>query len=268
MIAHLINTDIGGRGVLELYLEYRKKNFKFLHNSAKMLLNNYENVLIVTGFPIPPMQQPETDGPPGALALYRAVEKLGGKAEIMTYPEVEKALEPFHVRFINRPDPSRYSLIISVETPGRARDGKYYSMSGLEIRREPMDWVFIEADELGIPTVGIGDGGNEIGMGKIKGLIRKYVPFGERIASTVSTEELILSAVSNWGAYGLVAQASIESGENLLKGWDEGGIIRAMVEGGLIDGVSKKINMSVDGICIEVHETMLALLKKMVLVYL
>ncbi|NJE84728.1 DUF4392 domain-containing protein [Thermococcus sp. CX2] len=264
MIAHLINTDIGDRGILSVYLEYRKENFNFLHNSAKLFLDNIERVLIVTGFPIPPMMLAETDGPPGALALYRAVEMLGGKAEILTYPEVEMVLEPFGVSFARVPEPSDYSLIISVETPGRAADGKYYSMSAMEIKREPLDGVFIEARSLGIPTIGIGDGGNEIGMGKIRELVAKYVSHGERIASTVETDELIVSAVSNWGAYGLLAQASFEVGKNLLENWNERGIIGVLAKGGLIDGVSKTRSQSVDGISAEVHERIVELLKAIV----
>ncbi len=261
MIAHLINTDIGNRGVTNLYLQYRKKNFNFLHNAAKMLLKNHENVLIVTGFPIPPKQQPETDGPSGALALYRAVEKMGGKAEIMTYPEIKKSLELFNVRFVDDPNLSEYSLIISIETPGRAENGKYYSMSGLEITRNPLDWAVVEATKLGIPTIGIGDGGNEIGMGNINSIVKKYVPLGDKIASIIKTDELILSAVSNWGAYGLVAQASIERGENFFEDWNEREVIKRLADTGLIDGVSKKIAMSVDGISVKVHEKMVQLLK-------
>lgn len=261
MIGHLINTDIGSRGVLELYLDYRRQNFNFLHNSAEMLLNNCENVLVITGFPIPPMQQAETDGPPGALAVYRAVERLGGKAEILTYPEVKNALEPFGPRFASTPEISDYSLVIAIETPGRASDGKYYSMSGLEITRETFDWAVIKARELGIPTIGIGDGGNEAGMGKIRELVKKHIPHGEKIGSVVETDELIVSAVSNWGAYGLIAQVSIESGKNLFGNWEERRVTEAAVGAGLIDGVSKKIEVSVDGISIGLHEKMVELLK-------
>ena len=264
MIAHLINTDVGNRGTLGVYLDYRRENPSFLHNSAKMFLDNYERVLVITGFPIPPMMQAETDGPPGALAIAKAVETLGGRAEILTYPEVMNALEPFGLSFTDRPDVGNYSLVIAVETPGRARDGKYYSMSGLEITRETFDWAVLEARELGIPTIGIGDGGNEAGMGKVVKLIERYVPHGDRIASVVETDELILSAVSNWGAYGLVAQASVEFGRELLPDWDERTIVRAISKLGLIDGVSKTQASTVDGISLDVHEKVVELLNALV----
>ena len=264
MIAHVINTDAGGRGVLWMYLGYRRENPNFLHNSARMFLDNYERVLLITGFPIPPMMRAETDGPPGTLAIAKAVETLGGRAEILTYPEVKEALEPFRLSFTDEPEIDNYSLVIAVETPGRARDGKYYSMSGLEITREAFDWAVLKARELGVPTIGIGDGGNEAGMGKIRELVEKYVPLGKKIASVIETDELILSAVSNWGAYGLVAQASVEFGRELLPDWDERTIVRIMSKLGLIDGVSKALTPTVDGIGLDVHEGIVELLNALV----
>ncbi|NJE01803.1 glutamate cyclase domain-containing protein [Thermococcus sp. JdF3] len=264
MIAHLINTDVGNRGVLRVYLDYRRENPNFLHNSAKLFLDNYERVLIVTGFPIPPEMRAETDGPPGTLALTKAVETLGGTAEVLTYPEVKTALEPFGIRFTDEPEIGDYSLVIAVETPGRAADGRYYSMSAMEITREAFDWAVLRAKDIGVPTIGIGDGGNEAGMGNIRDLVVRYVPHGERIASTVETDELILSAVSNWGAYGLVAQASIEFGRELLPGWDEKTIVRIISKLGLIDGVSKTQTPTVDGISLDIHDRIVELLNAVV----
>ncbi|WP_297418295.1 DUF4392 domain-containing protein [Thermococcus sp.] len=264
MIAHLINTDVGNRGVLGVYLYYRRRNPNFLHNSAKILLNNYEHVLIVTGFPIPPTMVPETDGPPGALALAKAIQILGGRVEVLTYPEVGRALRPFRVDFVENPDVSNYSLVIAIETPGKAADGGYYSMSGAEITRETFDWAVTGAKELGIPTIGIGDGGNEVGMGRIRDLIVRHVPHGDMIASVVETDELLLSAVSNWGAYGLLAEVSIQLGKNLLEDWDEEKAVRAMMDAGLIDGVSKGLTPTVDGISLSVHREIVGLLKLLV----
>ncbi len=261
MIAHIINTDVGRRGTLPIYLEYRKRNFNFLRKSARLLLDNCERTLIITGFGVPPSFIPETDGPPGALAIYRAIETLGGRAEILTYPEVEKAMKPFHVRFSRKPEPEDYSLVVAVETPGRAEDGKYYSMSGIEVKRDGFDGKILGARNAGIPTIGIGDGGNEVGMGNIRDLIKRHIPHGEKIASTVEVEELVLSAVSNWGAYGLIAEASLEAGKNLLGDWNERAVVQLLTKGGLIDGVTKRRKPSVDGIDLRIHEAIVELLK-------
>jgi hypothetical protein len=264
MIAHLINTDIGSRGIGRLYLDYRVRNFHFLENAAESFLNNLDRTLIITGFPIPPFMVPETDGPPGALAVAKAVEKLGGKAEILSYPEVIEALKPFDVQFAKTVEASDYSLIVAVETPGRAIDGGYYSMSGLEIERRAFDEVVIEAREYGVPTIAIGDGGNEAGMGNVRDLVELYVPLGKKIASVVEADHLITAGVSNWGAYGLVAQASIMVGSNLLSDWDEEEVLEAILRAGLIDGVRKKPSESVDGIGLEVHMGMVELLKALI----
>jgi len=263
MIAHLINTDVGGRGILRVYLDYRRSCFDFLNMAAFKFLENLSRVLIVTGFPIPPAQVPETDGPPGALALALAVEKLGGRADVLTYPEVRDALRDFWGSFVEEPELSKYSLVTAIETPGRAVNGRYYSMSGLEVRREVFDGVVLEARELGIPTIGIGDGGNEVGMGKVRDLVTRYIPRGEKIASVVETDELITSAVSNWGAYGLIAEASMLAGENLLRDFDEVEIVEALAEAGIVDGVTKKAEVSVDGIGMDVHLKVLSLLKSL-----
>ncbi|WP_175058977.1 DUF4392 domain-containing protein [Thermococcus sp. 2319x1] len=266
MIGHLINTDIYGRNVLKLYLEYRRENFDFLREATSLFLDNLDRVLIVSCFPIPPMQIAETDGPPGALAIYRTVEKLGGKAEILTCKKIQGALRGFKVNFAKNPAIEDYSLLISVETPGRAKDGKYYSMSALEIDVPPFDELFLNARELGIPTIGIGDGGNEIGMGNIRDLVCKHIKFGEKIGSVVEVDSLVLSAVSNWGAYGLIAQASIDLGKNMIAGWEkeEEKILRALVSSGIIDGVTKKPELSVDGIPLKVHKSFLTLLNSIV----
>ena len=57
-------------------------------------------------------------------------------------------------------------LVISIERPGMAADGRYYNMSGEDITShcgiaEPY-LVFAPC-----PTIAIGDGGNEIGMGNV-----------------------------------------------------------------------------------------------------
>ena len=55
-------------------------------------------------------------------------------------------------------------------------------------------------------TIGIGDGGNEIGMGKIPHeTIVKNIPNGDLIHCRVPTDHLIVAGVSNWGAYALAA---------------------------------------------------------------
>ena len=56
----------------------------------------------------------------------------------------------------------------------------------------------------------VGDGGNEIGMGKLPaGLIARTVPNGAEIACVTSCDHLVVAGVSNWGAYGLMAALAV-----------------------------------------------------------
>ena len=62
-----------------------------------------------------------------------------------------------------------------------------------------------------IITIGIGDGGNEVGMGKVYDDVLKYVPFGDVIASTISCDYLISCGVSNWGGFAVAVGLSVLS---------------------------------------------------------
>ena len=108
-----------------------------------------------------------------------------------------------------------------------------------------------------VTTIGIGDGGNEIGMGKIPWeVIRRNIPGGGPIACRVPTDHLIVCGVSNWGAYGLAAGVRWLRGQppgpDLLDADRERELLRRMVEDGpLVDGVTGKPTVSVDGLPFE-----------------
>jgi Domain of unknown function (DUF4392) len=58
---------------------------------------------------------------------------------------------------------------------------------------------------IGRTSTGIGDGGNECGMGKVLPLVQKHIKNGETIACATPCDNLITAGVSNWGGWGLVA---------------------------------------------------------------
>jgi len=62
-----------------------------------------------------------------------------------------------------------------------------------------------------IVTIGIGDGGNELGMGKVHDKVVESVPFGKSIASSTSCDYLITCGVSNWGGFAVAAGLCILS---------------------------------------------------------
>ena len=120
-----------------------------------------------------------------------------------------------------------------------------------------------------LTTVGIGDGGNEIGMGKVPhDVIRRNVPGGDRIACRVATDHLIVAGVSNWGGYALAAGVALLRGATLpaelFDAEREREILRVMVEAGpLVDGVAAKATVTVDGLTFEEYVRPLVELGKM-----
>jgi hypothetical protein len=102
--------------------------------------------------------------------------------------------------------------------------------------------------------IGIGDGGNEIGMGKIPHeTIVKNIPNGDLIHCRVPTDHLIVAGVSNWGAYALAAGVYVLRGvkppSDLFDPDCEREILEVMVrEGPLVDGVTGKQTATVDGL--------------------
>jgi hypothetical protein len=113
--------------------------------------------------------------------------------------------------------------------------------------------------------IGIGDGGNELGMGKLsKHLIAEHVPIGERIACTVSADFLILAGVSNWGAVALAAALALirpdwTSARARAKNVDAHikALDTLMSQGLAIDGSSHKRTPTVDGLNLEVYTSVL-----------
>lgn len=57
------------------------------------LLKAAKNVAVITGFYVPTAEAPETDGPPGAGVLARALSILGKKVTIYTDPLNSSAVE-------------------------------------------------------------------------------------------------------------------------------------------------------------------------------
>jgi hypothetical protein len=106
-------------------------------------------------------------------------------------------------------------------------------------------------------TIGIGDGGNEIGMGKLSwDLLRRNIPGGGLVACRVPCDHLIVCGVSNWGAYGLAAAVRLlraaPPDAELFHVDRERELLRIMVERGpLVDGVSGEQDVSVDGLPFE-----------------
>jgi hypothetical protein len=166
----------------------------------------------------------------------------------------EKESEQYADAVVSQVDPS---LLVSVERCGRAHDGRYYNMRGDDITEYTgkVDFLFDFPK-----TIGIGDGGNEIGMGNVYDAVKEVVLHGEVLASVVETTHLVISTVSNWGVYGLLAYLSEMEGEMLLKREDE--ILEKVVRAGAIDSGSKKCVLQVDGFSLKESNGIIEKLKE------
>lgn len=264
-IEKLISRDPGGRNIGRLVQPGH------LAEAARSLLGA-KKVLVVTGFPVASAGVGETDGPPGALALGRAVAALDIPVAYLTdsvNAPLLKAVgaEPLLTYAPDLLDRERFSHLVAVERPGRAEDGSYYNMFGRPIDHlvEPVDELFLQAPRLGLTTVGVGDGGNEVGMGLVRDLAAGLVNNGDKIVSTVATDFLITAGVSNWGAWGLAAALSVLSGRDLLPGVDQATeAVRAVLEAGGVDGVTGEAAMKVDGMTLDRHDEILTGLQDIV----
>lgn len=146
---------------------------------------------------------------------------------------------------------------IALEQVGRAGDYRYYSMRGRDITEYANcvdGWYLLPIEQRSAITIGIGDGGNEIGMGRIPHeTIVKNISNGDLIHCRVPTDHLIVAGVSNWGAYALAAGIFVLRGvkppADLFDPDRELVILEAMVrEGPLVDGVTGLQTATVDGL--------------------
>jgi hypothetical protein len=236
--------------------------------AAKLILENKGRVLIGTGFPVGGSF--ETDGPVGAIALYRVLERLGHEPLFGCAPPISKVLadgfRTLEVPILNwemtlpvvesalvdiQP-----ALIVSIERPGVARDGRYYNMRGQDISEAlaKFDLFFKLCD---CPTIAVGDGGNEIGMGNIHAALSQL----NIIPSVTTCDELVIATVSNWGVYGILAALNRELGQDLFSHFDPVEIVRHLVDRGAVDGKTGFAECSEDGFPLAVGLTIIKRLR-------
>ncbi|KAM0683438.1 hypothetical protein MDAP_001003 [Mitosporidium daphniae] len=283
-----IHRDIGKRGLETLFPIVCGS----LQRSAS-LIQRCNSIAILTGFNIPPQ---ETDGPPGAIALARALSFLGKRAIFVADDYCHDVLaagikasdqcylnsasfpiEVFH-KEVNDPEKARmksealcrkYNVdcMISIEHVGPSySDGRLYRMNGLDTTaNEGYSYVFFETlDKINIPKVAIADGGNELGCAKILDSLLDSsickIPNIDKIACRTSCDELILAGVSNWGGYAL--SLLISQTKEILCVDAERSILKAIVDAGAVDPRNGSA-MFVDGLAFDpIHADVIAALLK------
>ncbi|AZW29304.1 PF14336 domain protein [Bordetella bronchiseptica GA96-01] len=158
-------------------------------------------------------------------------------------------------------------LLISAERVGRARDGVYYSMRAIDYGqgRARIDHIFDLALARGIPTLCIGDGGNEIGMGLIANAVSRHVKHGEKIGAISSCDVLVSAACSNWGCTAIAAALAARLGmaSVLHTASLEEHLLRRGVDMGLINSVDNRVDPNVDGIPLATHLALVQIIESM-----
>lgn len=193
------------------------------------------------------------------------------------------ALVPFTISDEEAPAAARqildvYSpaLLFSTERVGRNKNGFYYNMRGINFGqdRARVDHVFDLAYELGIPTVAVGDGGNEIGMGNVAEAVAGHIAHGADgscecgggLGATTKVDALVTAACSNWGCYAIAAALAARlSNPKMLHTVDlEAALLRRGVDVGLINSVVGIVDPKVDNIDVSTHLAVVELLSAVI----
>jgi hypothetical protein len=259
----LASRGLGGLDLPGAYLE-----------AAQRLLSA-KSILILTGFPIRGAALERRTDLRELLALGNALEDLGIQVAYATddfsAPLLALGGPKLNLRAAIHPFPAEVDvatlqclytdfdpdLVFSIERPGKAADGLCHSMRGEVISdlTPSLDLFFELAARDHKPTLAIGDGGNEIGMGRLYEAVVKQVPRGETIAAVTAADILMPAAVSNWGAYVLVGTLSLLCGRDLLISAETASdLLHTMVDMGAVDGATKRREATVDGYSFEENQ--------------
>lgn len=273
----ILNHDRRGISALRPFLPS-----SFCEDAARFILEKSgtrnKTALITTGFFILSAEAPETDGPPGAIALSRALQQLGFEViyvsdrygiplltfdgvrpkQVIEFPISDHAVSRDFARGVLadvKPD-----VLIAVERCGFTAGNRHLNMTGKDISdfTAKIDYLFLSQEN----TLGIGDGGNEIGMGSFTRQIKSLANLPSDPAVT-PTHKTIISSVSNWGAYGLITALSRLSRRDLLPSVEwAGGLLTELVARGAVDGISGETKCTVDGFSTEQNAGVLVQLKQ------
>lgn len=277
-IANVIGEDPGARGIAALQSQTEREGE--LLRAADAVLKS-QRIVLVTGFPIPVGEASiaETDGPVATAILAAYLALIGKQVHIATDATCERVVRAAadaanrYCRGIGLATPQlevevqtsltegtepEKSIYVFIERPGRAADGCLYTMRGRELRSVPDLGGILE--DHGCTSVGIGDGGNEIGMGSVQERVSTSIEMGRKIACVDATTYLIVAGTSNWGGYGLLGslescQRQTTPGTTLasdLMAADQF-VLDGIVQCGAIDGRTLEPAPTVDGLSRETY---------------
>jgi hypothetical protein len=205
------------------------------------------HVALVTGCFVPRADPPacETDGPVGAALAAAALRALGIEARLVTDGRgaaVARAVAdaaapadganmreeaggssaragpiPLHAgddpaALARELTDAGVTQLVFVERLGPGADGVVRNMHGADVGAVTAPLHLLAAAGPW-ETTGIGDGGNEVGMGALDpALVAGAIEHGELIRCAVACDHLIVAGISNWGAIALALAVALLRG--------------------------------------------------------
>ncbi len=257
------------------------------------------------------MVAPETDGVIAAAAISRAVD-LGFKARPVVFCEEEcvpiaeaccraaglrvfgdfkkASLMPHTATVLSFPkdmaeakvaasrllEEMRPVAAISIERPGRNEKGAYHMANGRSISDfvAKLDELFEGVGKRGGLTIGIGDLGNELGMGALKEATQRLIFYGQKcrcgcgggVGNVIKADATLFGSISEDAAYAFLACISylLSQPEILQSAEMEARILEAACDLGAIDGPSGVSVPSIDYLDVKNHIHQIELMREII----
>jgi len=269
-----------------------------------------DRVLILTGF-MSPKPFPETDGLTGSAVLAAALERACGAIPVFVCetevipalsaavrgaglnrsPDLDSVPDVPHP-FVILPFPYEMAaaeaeserlaalirpvVCVAIERPGANPRGQYHFAMGKNVSSgiAPIDMLYRALMAASVPTVAVGDFGNELGMGAIIDTIRAETPAGGNCGCgcgagtgcATPADVTLLTSTSDWGAYAISACLAylkkdltvLVSGDVYRRIFDDA------VRAGAVDGPTRYAVPWVDGIDDGFNSALLELMRGVV----
>jgi hypothetical protein len=293
-IDRLVTTEVRGRGfprgiIYKLYEAAREKHPITFEMGQVLLKAEGKKIGITTGS-IVPKYYPygENDGPIGAMVLGRGLILSGYNVTFYTEEEIHPFLtalaETFGINAILEPlaknSENKHAnlakevdLLITIEKAGGNEKGHLHSIKGSSFDgfRANIDGWVQRMIALEKSVLSIGDGGNEVGFGKIYDRALEIIPNAKRCrcpcgGSVISKQQanyLLPASTSNWGAYGLTASFALfkERPDLFIHPSDEFKMLELAAKMDVRDGVTCKATNLIDGIPAETSAALVQILR-------
>lgn len=285
-----------------------------LHAAKKLAETIREGglVYILTGFVLIPSRCAETDGIVSAMLLARALVKassakpvvicaeenlpavrgMAGVVGLHLYDSIEEmkrfpismAAVPFTKDAEKAPAQADEilshglpAILVSTECAGANAKGVYHNAVGRATTRfeAKTDVLFEKAQDRGVPTISIGDLGNELGLGTLEEQLNRYVPYaapgacscgcGGGLAVQTKADIVLTATVSNWGCYGMIAAlAFLKKDLSILQDEElEKEAIRTASRSGMVN-MDGWLEPAVDGFSADMNARIVGLMRRCV----